>query len=170
MKDDGIELAKSWFELTKILTVLAGLFFVLASLHASSYSSLRYNLDLPMKACQFSLNNDFETVLGINLSYEDCVSLIEIQILDEIEKNQKITYTLVFLGFLSILNSFFFWIVGRLKLSKNEIRLWQIVSLWICLNFFLIFLFYLSVFGSYIISKQIQIGNKTIDLCDYGYC
>lgn len=167
-----LEVSKSWFELTKIFTVLAGLFLVVASLHASSYSHLKYDIDTPFKVCEQYLPKMDMSAYG-NVTFQQCLNLIQTSIYDEYLMNQRWTYLLVGLGFLSILDALLFWIFGRMKLKKPvEKHDWILFVVFILINCLILSLFYYFIFHPEITycSKLIELGNQTIDLCKQGDC
>ncbi len=163
-----LEIAKSWFELSRVLAVIAGLFLVVASLQANSYIGLKYDIEKPIKICDIILEHP--EMNELNASYSECINLMTLSLQNETEKNQKFTYFLIVLGLLTIVNSLLTWIFGRIKLKNKNIADKGLFFILLILNIGIIFLIYLKLFGDHTISQLISIGNKTINLCDFGNC
>lgn len=158
------ELAKSWFQLSQLFAVIAGLFLVIASLHASSYSGLKYNFELPMSVCQKVTSNSELNIL--NASYPECTGLLEIFLQDEIAYQSKFTNLFIFIGFLMVSNSIFVWFMGRRKILNKDFEDMKYFIFLIGLNLIIISLFWYFIYRPDItlISQTVTIGNKTIKI------
>lgn len=158
------ELSKTWFKLSNTFAILAGLFFILASLQASSYSDLEYNIDARLKTCDYALNTKYAK--AENLTLEQCMSFVDVSISDIIKKKTLMIHLFIFIGFLMALDSFLIWILGRIKLHKREfmdVRWFLILML---MNILFIFLFWFYTFDPFtqILSRQIVIDNRSFNL------
>lgn len=162
MTKDNTELAKSWFQLSQVLAVLAGLFLVVGSLHASSYSSLRYNFDIPLGLCEKMTEENF-SLNTLNVTYPQCVSLLEASIEDEVALKEGFTNFLIGLGFLMALDSIIVWFIGRRKLVNPQCTDMLLFVLLIIINIgIILFLwFYIMDPLTGVVSKTMTIGNRT---------
>jgi len=118
MNLENIEIAKTWFVLAEILAVVAGLFLVSSGFFAISYKDILGSADATLNLCQKAVENNFSSIS--NLTVEKCMNEISSSINLANRDTQRISFFLMFLGFLLAMSSLLCWFIGRCKIENED--------------------------------------------------
>jgi hypothetical protein len=160
------QIVNSWFELARILGILAGLFFVGAGLHASSYNGIQNNPQLTFEVCSYMYEHP--ELNSENLTFGECLTLFDMGVSDSIENESVITYLFLFLGFLIAMDSLFIWLIGRKKMLNSSFMdvHWAVFLLIVNISAILLFWFLFLSPLSQMTQRRVTLGNKTFNLPD----